>query len=216
VQPIRYIDDLGCQRTLCHSLASISLGKRAKTFILAKHLPGYRPFDDTFNYCFNSYYESQGPRQPRPRRGVLTRPSSERVLAYRAHVDEALAKLFAQVDSPEPEIARRPSGVTARAVTQSVWPWSVRSGCPLAASHSRIVWSALAEARVFPSGLQATLVTADLDSRAPPVTEMDSRSEHWTAGADSLRVGARVGMTVTMKSSHGLSPSATTLGEPMG
>jgi len=68
----------------------------------------------------------------------------------------------------------------------------------------------------MPTGLQATLVTADLDSRAPPVTEMDSRSEHWTAGADSLRVGARVGMTVTMKSSHGLSPSATTLGEPMG
>ena len=66
-----------------------------ETFILAKYLPAYRPFDDTFNYCFNSYYESQGPRQPRPKRGVLTRPSSERVLAYRAHVDEALAKLFA-------------------------------------------------------------------------------------------------------------------------
>ena len=45
-----------------------------ETFILAKHLPGYRPFDDAFNYCFNSYYESQGPRQPRPKRGVLTRP----------------------------------------------------------------------------------------------------------------------------------------------
>ena len=65
-----------------------------ETFILAKHLPGYRVFDETFNYCFNSYYESQGPRQPRPRRGVLTRPSAERVLAYRAHVDEALAALF--------------------------------------------------------------------------------------------------------------------------
>src|SRR5258705_14019784 len=65
-----------------------------ETFILTKHLPGYRPFDDTFNYCFNSYYESQGPRQPRPKRGVLTRPSSERVLAYRAHVDEGLAQLF--------------------------------------------------------------------------------------------------------------------------
>jgi len=77
-----------------------------ETFILAKHLPGYRPFDDTFNYCFNSYYESQGPRQPRPRRGVLTRPSSERVLAYRAHVDEALVKLFARGVEPASEIAR--------------------------------------------------------------------------------------------------------------
>jgi ergothioneine biosynthesis protein EgtB len=77
-----------------------------ETFILNQHLPGYRPFDDTFNFCFNSYYESQGPRQPRPRRGVLTRPSSERVMAYRAHVDEGLAKLFANGVEPESEIAR--------------------------------------------------------------------------------------------------------------
>jgi ergothioneine biosynthesis protein EgtB len=76
-----------------------------ETFILTKHLAGYRAFDDTFNYCFNSYYESQGPRQPRPRRGVLTRPSSERVMAYRAHVDEALLKLFARGVEPESEIA---------------------------------------------------------------------------------------------------------------
>jgi ergothioneine biosynthesis protein EgtB len=77
-----------------------------ETFILAKHLPHYRPFDDTFNYCFNSYYESQGPRQPRPKRGVLTRPSSERVMAYRAHVDEGLVNLFALGVAPESEIAR--------------------------------------------------------------------------------------------------------------
>ena len=63
-----------------------------ETFILAKHLPGYRVFDETFNYCFNSYYESQGARQPRPKRGLLTRPSSERVMAYRAHVDDGLAR----------------------------------------------------------------------------------------------------------------------------
>jgi ergothioneine biosynthesis protein EgtB len=77
-----------------------------ETFILTKHLPRYRPFDDSFNYCFNSYYESQGPRQPRPRRGVLTRPSSERVMAYRAHVDEGLAELFTSGVEPDSEIAR--------------------------------------------------------------------------------------------------------------
>jgi ergothioneine biosynthesis protein EgtB len=77
-----------------------------ETFILSKYLPGYRPFDDAFNYCFNSYYETQGPRQPRPKRGVLTRPSSERVFAYRAHVDEALGKLFAQGVEPGSEVAR--------------------------------------------------------------------------------------------------------------
>ncbi len=77
-----------------------------ETFILAKHLPGYRAFDPDFNYCFNSYYESQGPRQPRPKRGVLTRPSAERVFAYRAHVDEALAKLLARGVGPGSEITR--------------------------------------------------------------------------------------------------------------
>jgi ergothioneine biosynthesis protein EgtB len=70
-------------------------------FILKQHLAGYEPFDDAFNYCFNSYYESQGQRQPRGRRGVLTRPSSERVLVYRAHVDEALAQLGGGGFSPE-------------------------------------------------------------------------------------------------------------------
>jgi ergothioneine biosynthesis protein EgtB len=77
-----------------------------ETFILAKHLPGYQAFDPDFNYCFNSYYESQGPRQPRPKRGVLTRPSAERVFAYRAHVDEALAKLLGRGVASQSEITR--------------------------------------------------------------------------------------------------------------
>lgn len=66
-----------------------------ETFVLAKFVPGYQPFDEAFNFCFNSYYEAEGPRQPRGHRGLLTRPSAERVLAYRAHVDKALADLLA-------------------------------------------------------------------------------------------------------------------------
>ncbi len=76
-----------------------------ETFILAKFLRGYRLFDERFNFCFNSYYESQGTRHPRSKRGLLTRPSIEDVFAYRAHVDEALGNLFAQGE-PEGEIAR--------------------------------------------------------------------------------------------------------------
>lgn len=56
--------------------------------------PGYRLFDDSFEYCFNSYYESVGPRHPRPKRGLLTRPSAQQVRVYRAHVDEALDRLL--------------------------------------------------------------------------------------------------------------------------
>ncbi len=63
--------------------------------ILKKFLPDYRVFDERFAYCFNSYYESLGPRHPRPRRGLLTRPSLEEVRDYRAYADENLQALLA-------------------------------------------------------------------------------------------------------------------------
>lgn len=66
-----------------------------ETFLLVPHLPGYRVFDPAFGYLFNSYYEALGPRQPRPERGLLTRPPLAQVLAYRAHVDEAMGRLLA-------------------------------------------------------------------------------------------------------------------------
>ena len=64
-----------------------------EAFLLKRFLPGYQLFDERFEYCFNSYYESVGPRHPRPKRGILTRPSAAEVRAYRAHVDAALARL---------------------------------------------------------------------------------------------------------------------------
>lgn len=65
-----------------------------ETFLLVPHLPGYAVFNGSYNFCFNSYYEAQGPRQPRPKRGLLTRPSCDEILAYRAHADAALAALL--------------------------------------------------------------------------------------------------------------------------
>ncbi|MBA1245184.1 ergothioneine biosynthesis protein EgtB [Pseudomonas japonica] len=66
-----------------------------ETFLLTPGLPGYRPFDPAFAYLFNSYYEAVGPRQPRPQRGMLTRPPVEHVLAYRKHVDLHMSTLLA-------------------------------------------------------------------------------------------------------------------------
>jgi ergothioneine biosynthesis protein EgtB len=77
-----------------------------ENFVLKPHLEGYRIFDDAFNYCFNSYYEALGPRHPRTRRGLLTRPSAERVFAYRAHVDAALRSLLATDKGQGDDIAR--------------------------------------------------------------------------------------------------------------
>jgi ergothioneine biosynthesis protein EgtB len=61
--------------------------------VLRAHARAYRPYDPRFSYLFNSYYESLGPRHPRPRRGLLTRPAADEVLRYRRHVDEAMARL---------------------------------------------------------------------------------------------------------------------------
>ncbi|MDE2361431.1 MAG: ergothioneine biosynthesis protein EgtB [Hyphomicrobiales bacterium] len=78
-----------------------------ETFVLEPFLPGYKSYDPRFKYCFNSYYESQGARQPRPRRGLLTRPTAEEVAGYRTHIDEQLARLLDSGLMDEPEIARR-------------------------------------------------------------------------------------------------------------
>ncbi len=58
-----------------------------EAFLLKRFLAGYRVFDERFEYCFNSYYESVGARQPRAKRGLLTRPSAQEVRDYRAFVD---------------------------------------------------------------------------------------------------------------------------------
>lgn len=65
-----------------------------EAFVLEPNLPGYVRSSNEFHYCFNSYYENAGPRHPRPKRGLLTRPSCSQVMDYRNHVDEALEQLF--------------------------------------------------------------------------------------------------------------------------
>src|SRR5438045_745568 len=66
-------------------------------FVLVPHAAGYEPFDRDFSYLFNSYYEAVGPRHPRPNRGLLTRPTAQRVTEYRRHVDAAMVRLLAQL-----------------------------------------------------------------------------------------------------------------------
>lgn len=62
-----------------------------ETFVLRDHVPDYRPYDERFAYLFNSYYDGEGERHPRPRRGMLSRPSLNEVRDWRARVDEALS-----------------------------------------------------------------------------------------------------------------------------
>ncbi|CAN5232195.1 hypothetical protein BH10PSE1_BH10PSE1_17790 [soil metagenome] len=52
--------------------------------------PGYEPVDPRFQQMFNSYYEALGARVARDERGLMTRPSLEDVLAYRAEIDRRM------------------------------------------------------------------------------------------------------------------------------
>jgi ergothioneine biosynthesis protein EgtB len=67
-------------------------------FLLRRFAPAYRPFDERFAYLFNSYYVSAGPRHARPQRGMITRPGTAEVTAYRAHVDTAMTKLIEAIN----------------------------------------------------------------------------------------------------------------------
>ena len=68
-----------------------------ETFVLRDHLPGYRVHDERWAYLFNSYYEGEGDRHARPRRGMLSRPSLDEIRAYRAAVDAALLGALADL-----------------------------------------------------------------------------------------------------------------------
>lgn len=71
-----------------------------ETFVLSPHLPGYRVHHPRFGFLFNSYYDAMGERVVRAERGHLSRPTVSEVLAYRAHVDAAMAELLSRTLAP--------------------------------------------------------------------------------------------------------------------
>ena len=65
-----------------------------ETFLLRDKAPGYRLPHPDWPFLFNSYYEAEGARISRFARGMLSRPSLEQVLEWRASVDAAMAPLL--------------------------------------------------------------------------------------------------------------------------
>ena len=67
-----------------------------ETFLLTPFAAGYKPFHPDFHWLFNSYYNSLGEMPAKNLRSSFSRPPLADILAYRAHVDRAIAKLLEQ------------------------------------------------------------------------------------------------------------------------
>lgn len=77
-----------------------------ETFLLKQFMPGYQAFHPDFEYLFNSYYVAVGERHCRPKRGLVSRPTVEETLKYRAHVDQHMLELLESLtDEQQCEVA---------------------------------------------------------------------------------------------------------------
>jgi hypothetical protein len=83
-----------------------------ETFVLREYIAAYTPFHPDFHWLFNSYYNSLGEMPEKKLRASFSRPPLDAILAYRAHVDAAIAQLL---QSPVED------GATRRIV---LWPAS--------------------------------------------------------------------------------------------
>jgi ergothioneine biosynthesis protein EgtB len=65
-----------------------------ENFVLIPFSNKYQEFNPDFNFLFNSYYETVGPRLSRDKRGLLIRPHAEEIYDYRSYVNEHLVEFL--------------------------------------------------------------------------------------------------------------------------
>jgi ergothioneine biosynthesis protein EgtB len=66
--------------------------------LVLSQLNDYEVFDPRYDALFNSYYLGLGQPFTRAQRGLLTRPDTTDILAYRRYVDMAMAAILADLD----------------------------------------------------------------------------------------------------------------------
>ncbi len=69
-----------------------------ETFLLKPFLAGYCCYDPMYEVLFNSYYQQIGRPYTRARRGLISRPGLAEVMAYRRHIDSAMARLMSETE----------------------------------------------------------------------------------------------------------------------
>ncbi len=76
-----------------------------ETFLLEPEISNYAWVDNSYQVLFNSYYNLVGPQHPRPKRGLLTRPSLTSIFSYRAEVDKRVCELLDGREELDPALA---------------------------------------------------------------------------------------------------------------
>ena len=84
-----------------------------ETFLLKPFRQGYESPDERYEFLFNSYYNGVGAQFSRAQRGLLSRPTIDGVMQYRAHIDLEMEGLLTDEDHPQREtiLARSRLGV---------------------------------------------------------------------------------------------------------
>ena len=139
-----------------------------ETFVLCRK-KGYKPFQESFEYLFNSYYNSVGEQFKRPQRGVLSRPGVDEIMDYRRHVDAAMRGFL--IDDPGEEL----EGV-------------IRLGIHHEQQHQELMYTDIKHAfslnPLFPS-----LIAREIDDVSPRALEFQT----YNGGLTEIGMNSRAG-----------------------
>jgi ergothioneine biosynthesis protein EgtB len=72
--------------------------------VLQAFSKNYKPYQEHFNFLFNSYYEAIGNRSNRQDRGCYSRPTVKEVLSYRQEIDERMLIFIKEHQGTQREI----------------------------------------------------------------------------------------------------------------
>ena len=96
-----FIEDFGLQAEAFASPPKWHLAHTSwffETFLLKPFLSDYQSPNEQYQLLFNSYYNGVGEQFSRADRGLLSRPTVDEVMAYRAHIDNAMTSLLGDSD----------------------------------------------------------------------------------------------------------------------